>query len=298
LTRYTYKYKSTYEIKNLETDKNTANTYSFINLSHGRTHYQYNNNGTGYPIVLIPGATQSLNTYDAIYDFLVDHSFKVLRFDFYGKGYSDRPYLPYDRNMYIMQLKELLDKLDINQKVVLIGHSFGGAISVCFVNKFPKRVSNIILISPVVNCIRKPLGFILVRTPLFGKFLMHKVVFPKIIERTERVACSNNNSEKMLLFMEQLSYKGYERSLFYLFTSNAMRNYKKEYRRLGKVPIKKYLLWGDKDSEIKLTLMNYIVKHNNGMQFYILNGMGHSVLLQGEKLLKEHLMKILNITKN
>jgi pimeloyl-ACP methyl ester carboxylesterase len=186
MNKFKYKYISKIEKKSLTGDINKNNVHSFIDLSSGRTHYQYYNVRNKSTIVLIPGATQSLNTFNNIYSFLVKHSFNVLRFDFYGKGYSDRPYLPYDRNTYIMQLKELLDRLEIYQKVIFIGHSFGGAISTCFVNKYPNRVCSIILISPVVNCIRKPIGFLLARTPFFGQFFMNKLVIPKIIERAKK----------------------------------------------------------------------------------------------------------------
>jgi pimeloyl-ACP methyl ester carboxylesterase len=74
---------------------------------------------------------------DSLYQGLADSGFRVVRFDYYGRGWSDRPDLKYDLDTFVRQLDELLDSLRIDQPVHLGGLSFGAAIVTEFTAKHP-----------------------------------------------------------------------------------------------------------------------------------------------------------------
>ena len=63
----------------------------FIKLEHGYTHYQLDGPENGELVVLVNGYSIPYYLWDHTYPDLLNAGFRVLRFDFYGRGYSDRP---------------------------------------------------------------------------------------------------------------------------------------------------------------------------------------------------------------
>ena len=55
----------------------------------------------------------------------------MLRYDLFGRGYSDRPKVRYDIDLFCKQLRELLGTLGLEQ-INLIGLSMGGPITASF----------------------------------------------------------------------------------------------------------------------------------------------------------------------
>src|SRR4030067_531404 len=54
---------------------------------------------------------------------------RVIAIDLRGPGQSDRPRSGYEVGTLKSDVEGVLDALGINQKIVLVGHSFGGAIA-------------------------------------------------------------------------------------------------------------------------------------------------------------------------
>jgi len=62
-----------------------------------------------------------------------------------GVGKSSRPNYPYTMNMYLRDIKELLEHLNIKEKIHLCGLSMGGIIAQNFVLEYPDTVKTLIL---------------------------------------------------------------------------------------------------------------------------------------------------------
>ena len=69
----------------------------------------------------------------------------VIAFDNRGVGKSSRPNYPYTMDMFVEGLKNLLDYLDVYEKIHLFGHSICGMIAQNFVLKYQNRVKTLIL---------------------------------------------------------------------------------------------------------------------------------------------------------
>ncbi|MFB6346808.1 MAG: alpha/beta fold hydrolase [bacterium] len=65
--------------------------HSTCELSHGTTHYEVAGPRNGPPVVLIHGLTSSLFIWDEQFYRLAENGYRVLRYDLYGRGLSDRP---------------------------------------------------------------------------------------------------------------------------------------------------------------------------------------------------------------
>lgn len=91
--------------------------------------------GEGQPIVLIHGWPLSDAMYEYQYQYLSRKGFRVIGITLRGFGKSDKPYGRYDFDVFSDDIKEVLEKLNI-QNAVLGGFSMGGAVVLHYVTKY------------------------------------------------------------------------------------------------------------------------------------------------------------------
>ncbi len=72
---------------------------------------------------------------------------RVIALDLRGHGHSARPDGPYDVPTLVADLEAVFEALDLQEPVVLVGHSFGGALAVEFAVAHPERVDKMVLIA-------------------------------------------------------------------------------------------------------------------------------------------------------
>ena len=120
----------------------------FAQLSDGRTHYQVGGPPTGRPVALVPGFSVPYYLWDATFTSLVIAGFRVLRYDYYGRGYSDRPDVQYGQDLYVRQLTELLDSVGMTGPVDLVGASIGGSVITTFADRHADRVRSLTYVAP------------------------------------------------------------------------------------------------------------------------------------------------------
>ena len=121
---------------------------SFIALSDGVTHYELAGPDSAKLIVLVHGFSVPFYIWDSTFNYLVKQGYRVLRYDEFGRGYSDRPDKAYTAAFLRKQLLELLDSLLIQQVEALAGLSFGGPVTTDFIAHYPDRVNKLILVDP------------------------------------------------------------------------------------------------------------------------------------------------------
>jgi pimeloyl-ACP methyl ester carboxylesterase len=122
---------------------------SFIQLSDGFTHYELGNPEANESVLLVHGFSVPYFIYDITFEFLTQAGFRVVRYDLYGRGFSDRPDTEYNIDLFVRQLGDLLDVLRITRPVSLVGLSTGGPITAAFTARFPERVNKLVLIDPI-----------------------------------------------------------------------------------------------------------------------------------------------------
>lgn len=88
--------------------------------------------GEGRPIVLIHGWPLSDEMYEYQYNALLKHNFRVIGITLRGFGKSDKPYSAYNYDVHALDIKLILNKLDI-KNAVLGGFSMGGSIAIRYV---------------------------------------------------------------------------------------------------------------------------------------------------------------------
>lgn len=167
------------ERRRLDADARQAAPGRFLRLSDGRTHLEERGPRAGQPVVLIHGFSVPAYVWDATVPALADAGFHVIRYDLFGRGYSDRPDTRYDRALFERQLGELLDGLGVRRPVDLVGLSMGGAIAAGFAASQPHRVRRLVFIDPYAA--RRPIGPLLV--PGLGDYLATVLYVPALLRR-------------------------------------------------------------------------------------------------------------------
>lgn len=102
--------------------------------------------GEGKPIVLIHGWPLSDEMYEYQYNTFINNNFRVIGITLRGFGKSDKPYGLYNYDVHALDIKKVLNKLDVTD-TVLVGFSMGGAIAIRFVSiANGKHVSKLVLV--------------------------------------------------------------------------------------------------------------------------------------------------------
>ena len=123
----------------------------FVRLADGVTHYETAGPDTGRVVVLAAAFSVPAYLSDSLYQRLGRSGFRAIRFDYYGRGWSDRLDTVYDLDLFGRQIGGLLDSLHVTGPVDLAGLSFGAAIVTNFADQHPDRVRTLIYINPVFN---------------------------------------------------------------------------------------------------------------------------------------------------
>lgn len=120
----------------------------FLQVTDGRLHYVWDGPETGPVVVMVHGFSTPHFIFEQNVSALTERGYRVLRFDHFGRGWSDRPHGPYDIDFYDRALLDLLDGLDLTAPVGLVGLSMGGPIVSEFAARHPERVSRVFLFVP------------------------------------------------------------------------------------------------------------------------------------------------------
>lgn len=250
---------------------------TYQKLSAGVTHYRLAGPENGQVVVLVPGATVPMWDWTYQVPALTKAGFRVLTYNHYGRGYSDRVTAVYNRALYRRQLLDLLDKLKLKKPVHLVGHSFGGAVVTDFTAHYPARVSKLVLVAPLINSVLSDGGIKLLRLPVIGGLLLRMIGIKTMTKRATALFQEFDNPQKYKkLFSDQFAYKGTTLALLSFFRSDAMRDYRPLYKKLGSQKRPILLIWGDKDHDISRPLIDWVRKVIPGLKFVELKGVGHS----------------------
>jgi pimeloyl-ACP methyl ester carboxylesterase len=262
-------------------DFRKAGGNSYVKLDSGWTNYELSGDlSSDKAVVLIHGGTIPHCIWEAQMESLRRAGFKVLRYDQYGRGYSDRPRKTYSRDLFMNQLKGLLDSLNIMEPVTLIGPSFGGAISVNFAAHYPQRVKSLILVSPALNLLNSdsPLAgkIKILRTPLIGELLYKVSIRKKLIERGRALVPGGYGSPCDSTFTKQFRCKGTQRSFFSMFRSDAYGDYRELSRTASKNISNILLIRGNEDKDITENMVQEIKADIPNAPFVEIEKSGHN----------------------
>lgn len=99
----------------------------------------YNDSGDGFPVVLLHGYLESSEVWNG-FEVKLASEFRVISIDLPGHGESDIIGETQTMEMMAEVVRDVLLKLGL-QKVIIVGHSLGGYVTLAFLEHFPEYLS-------------------------------------------------------------------------------------------------------------------------------------------------------------
>ncbi len=225
--------------------------YSFVDLPDGTVHYRLEGPESGPLVVLVHGFSTPSIVWDDYFAPLTAAGYRVLAYDNFGRGLSDRPDAVYDAGLFDRQLAGLLEALKVNRRVDLVGYSMGGAITTIFTERHPELVRSLTLIAPAglgvatnenVEMLKRPLiGDWIVR--LFGTRLFYSAA-------AEEAKSAPNPGAFLAGFNRQLEYRGYGDALLSTMRHYPLAGAEASFAAVGASGHPVLAIWGETDEVV------------------------------------------------
>ena len=234
--------------------------YQEVSLSDGITSYKDIGNKNNEVIVLVHGATFGSLAYKEYVNVFVENNYRVITYDQYGRGYSDRVHSNVSIELMEKQLRELIEHCKV-EDVILYGVSFGAAVVAKYAANNPENINFIGYQVPLINSANIPLLSI-VKIPLYGDLLTRGFLVPSVLKR---IGEYEGLMSKELLdhYIGQFEVIGTEKFFKKFFLGNAMGNRLNDHNVIASNSIPSYFAYAEDDLEIDAQLVEEAIKNYN-----------------------------------
>ncbi len=246
----------------------------FIKLSNGVTQYELTGPDSARTMVLLNGATVPFYMWDSTRVALLANGFRVLRYNYYGRGLSDRPNLAYSLATYDGQLMELLDSLNIRGPVDVAGISMGGPIAANFADQHPDRTRTVTLFDPAFHMLAETPWP--VATPVLGEFLMRVFVAPGMAAgQLTDLLHPERFPDWVSRYEPQMQYKGFARSMLHTIRGDVMTRTAGSFTTLAKNSTPMLMVWGKEDHTVPFAKSDTARSAFPRAEFHAIDDAGH-----------------------
>jgi len=246
----------------------------FVTLGDGTTHYDVAGPDSGQRVLLAHGFSVPSYIWDSTVTALTGAGFRVARYDYFGRGYSDRPDVRYTADLYDRQMLQLLDSLGWRGPVDVVGLSMGGPVTAEFVRRHPERVRSLTLVDPAAGTrTAPPLPF---RVPLIGPILWQTFAVPSMAagQLTDFVEPAKW-PDWPARYRVQMQYRGFGRALLSTLREGEGNVLDSVYARVGALGKPTLLIWGMLDSTVTIDHADGVRKAIPQAQYHPIERAGH-----------------------
>ena len=222
--------------------------------------------GQGPAVLVLHGWGASSDSWIKFQKALKDK--KVVIPDLPGFGKSKTPLTPWSVDDYVSWLENFINLENIRD-FVLLGHSFGGRVSIRFAAKHPEKINSLILCSSAGIKTKPDLKTKIIH---YGAKIGNAFFTPKFLAR----------------------FKDRGKNIFYSFLRHkdyikANETMKKTIKKildqdllpdLSKIKTKTLIIWGDNDRMVPVKLASVFNEKIENSKLIILPGIGHSPNLE------------------
>jgi len=267
-----------YKIRNVETktmnkDSRKNTTGTFIQLTDGITHYEASGIDTGKTVILVHGFSVPYYIWGGTYYSLVQQGFHAIRYDEFGRGFSDRPDAVYEPSFYRRQLFDLINALKLKAPVSLVGVSFGGAVVTDFAVHYPALTDKIILIDPVYHFRKAGAG------EFIANYIMAIQHEQQANGQLEDLKYPEHFPDWVDRYKVQMQFKGFRHALISTimhFPGDTIIN---NYEKLDHLHKSVLLIWGKEDQTVPYTFSDSL-KQKLHVKFFPVDDTRHLPYLE------------------
>lgn len=265
------------ETRQLNEESRQSAGGSFIQLPNGVTHYELSNPGVENVVVLVHGFSVPYFIFEPTFEFLTREGFCVLRYDLFGRGFSDRPRTRYNIDLFVKQLSDLLDVLRFTRPVNLIGLSMGGPITATFTARHPQRVKSLTLIDPAgVKPVSLTPTLKAMKLPGIAEAIFGLVGSEGMIKSAAK---DFFDPELVGLFLDkykiQMQYKGFKRAILSSIRNDMLGSFMASYQIVGRLAKPVLLFWGRNDLTVPFEHSEDLLAAIPNVEFHVIEDCGH-----------------------
>ncbi len=251
----------------------------FANLSQGVTHFQWTGPRRGPVVVCVHGLTTPSFVWQGVAQGLAGIGFRVLVYDIYGRGYSDRVKGLQDQAFLNRQLNDLLQDQEVEGDFTLLGYSMGGAIATGFAAAHGDKLRQLVLLAPAgMGRQIKGLERFIARTPIVGNWLM-LALFPRSHRNGVEVERDLPSSVDSIvdLQLKELNYRGFVSAVLSGLRGILSHPLKEQHKTIHLAGIPVLVIWGKEDSIISQSGMGVLAQWNRHARQDVIEGAGHGL---------------------
>ncbi|MBA2628070.1 MAG: alpha/beta fold hydrolase [Gemmatimonadales bacterium] len=264
---------------------------SFVRLSDGVTHYELTGSDTGRTVVLAAGSSVPYYIWDPTFDALRDAGYRVLRYDYYGRGFSDRPDVRYTQDLYVRQLAGLLDSLHVVRPIDLAGLSFGGSVITSFAARYPDAVRSLVYIAPGF---RRTYSLpATARLPLVAEFttMLQERAMPRA--QTTDFLHPERFPDWADRYRGQLAFKGFRRARLSDWRENTNGDQAAEIAAVGAHSRPVLIIWGRQDPTVSFKGSAALIAAIPRAEFLPVDSSGHLPIWEQPALVQPAILAFL-----
>lgn len=252
----------------------------FVSLPAGRTHYEMTGPDDGPTLILVHGTTTPGMAWDKNVAALASAGFRVVRYDLYGRGLSDRIDADYGLDLYVAQLEGLVAHLAPAGPVHLAGFSLGGMIVTAFTSRHPDRVGRVALFAPAGVGTDLPLTARLAKAPVLGEYLTRVVGTRELRPSGRDVAHPERHPELDDAYLRTIRFEGSRRAVLETVRNVPFNDYEKGFRYFGDLRKPVLLIWGRQDAVVPFASSARVRELVRPTSFLIVEDAGHMALYE------------------
>ena len=266
----------------------------FVELSRGSVYYQLAGPPGGTTVILVHGFSVPSYVWDPTFDALVGAGYRVLRYDSYGRGLSDRPRLAYDVDLFLGQLEELVDTLGLPGPLVPAGLSFGGPIAAAYANRHPEDVAGVCLMAPQAATVAASEVFPM-NLPLIGELIVAAYLVPVMLPKaqSEDFFRPERFPDWEDRYREQLNHRGFGRGILSTIRKMVGVDPLAAYRSLGGTDLPVALFWGLEDQSISAEDIEAVREAVPDLEFHPIEEAGHLAHFERPEVVNPKLIEFL-----
>jgi pimeloyl-ACP methyl ester carboxylesterase len=264
----------------------------FLALPNGVIHYDWHGPVEGPVLVMVHGLTTPSFIWRDQIPALTQAGYRVLTFDHFGRGFSDRPMGQQDLDFFVQELDGVLETLDVRAGYDLLGYSMGGGIVTQYAALRRDRIRRLILVAPI-GLLRNQPNWI-ARWPVIGDLAMFVLGGWSLRRGAVKAGKAEGvDLELIELQRRETRYAGYTAAVLSSVRHTIYADLREAHRILLDRDMPILALFGSADDVIPIENAMRLREVNRSAQIVEVKGAGHGLVSTHPKQVNDAILAFL-----
>ena len=218
----------------------------YFQTNQGTTRYQVFGEGNAPTVVMVHSFNGFLETWDPNVQALVRAGYRVVVYDLFGRGLSDRPRVDYDLAVFRQQLADVVRESGA-ARVHLVGSSFGCVIAADYALHHPDAVESLVFVGPAgwpLDTNRSPLIDVPLVADVAFHYFGHAILEPKV---KEYLVDPDRFGDWIEQWRQYANMPGFTRAALSTLRHAPVFDYSEGWQQFGALNKPTLVLWGKED---------------------------------------------------